>query len=406
MIGKYAFSLLLVLPVAALAAGEREKARLDAVREQRSALEQQLKQAESSRAATADQLRETEQAISAVGRKLRVLGDERAAARAELDERERELRQLERQVAVRQTQLAQLLRHQFRPPGDDALASLLAADDPTEMARDRHFLALLSQAKATLIADLRRDAGETRRLAGEVQQRSDRLADLARREEEERVTLRQRQQERKAVLAQISSQIRAQRREIETLRQNEARLGKLIASLAKRTAAKPPPATKKPAAAGKVPSAAPAVEPVNAGGDFARLRGRLLQPVRGSVAARFGARREDGQSLWKGMFFRAAEGSDVRAVASGTVVFADWLRGYGNLVIIDHDDDFLSVYGNNEALLVDVGKKVGAGSTVATVGSGAGGGAGGGGGQPESGLYFELRHQGRAFDPAKWLGSR
>jgi septal ring factor EnvC (AmiA/AmiB activator) len=99
------------------------------------------------------------------------------------------------------------------------------------------------------------------------------------------------------------------------------------------------------------------------------------------------------------MFIRAAEGTDVRAAAGGIVVFADWLRGYGNLVIIDHDDDFLSVYGNNQTLLADVGKKVGAGATVATVGTGIGGG----GGQADSGLYFELRHQGRAFDPAKWL---
>ncbi len=401
MIGKLALSLLLLLPVAAQAAGEREKARLESLRDRRVALEKQLKASESSRAETADQLRETDQAISAVGSKLRVLGDERAAARGELNERERELKQLERQVAPRQAQLAQLLRHQFRPLDDDARAGLLARGDPAEAARDRHFLALLSQAKAGLIADLRRDAAETRRLAGEVQQHSDKLAELARREEDERATLRQRQQERQAVLAKLGSQIKAQRREIETLKQNEGRLGKLIASLAK-----PPPAAKKPAPAGKLPSPPLSAEPTNAGGDFTRLRGKLALPVKGSVAAHFGKRREDGQSVWKGVFFRAAEGIDVRAVAAGTVVFADWLRGYGNLIIIDHDDDFLSVYGNNQSLLADVGKKVGAGSTVATVGTGVGGGVGGGGGQPESGLYFELRHQGRAFDPAKWLGVR
>ena len=135
----------------------------------------------------------------------------------------------------------------------------------------------------------------------------------------------------------------------------------------------------------------------NASGAFARLRGKLLRPATGVIAGRFGARRDDSQTTWKGMFIRAAEGADVRAVAAGEVVFADWLRGYGNLLIIDHNDDFLSVYGNNQALLADIGQKVGAGATVATVGTS--------GGQPESGLYFELRHQGRAFDPAKWLSS-
>jgi septal ring factor EnvC (AmiA/AmiB activator) len=139
------------------------------------------------------------------------------------------------------------------------------------------------------------------------------------------------------------------------------------------------------------------LDPANAGGAFARLRGKLARPAAGTVTGRFGARRDDGQSVWKGLFISAAEGNPVRAVAAGTVVFADWLRGYGNLLIIDHDDDFLSVYGNNQTLLADVGQKVGSGAAVATVGAS--------GGQAESGLYFELRHRGRAFDPGKWLGA-
>ena len=390
---------LLCLPCWAEAAGEREKAKLEALRDQRATLERQLKAAESTHAETADRLRDTEKAISVVGRKLRVLGDERTAARTELNERERELRQLERQVAARQGQLARLLRHQFRPLDADAFASLLAGENPATQARDRHFLALLSQAKAELIAALRRDVGETRRLADDMQQRSEKLAELAWHEEQERAALRQRQQERQAVLAKITGQIKAQRREIETMRQNEERLGNLIASLAKRPAKTMP---KQPAAAsGKAPPPAKLVsaDPVGATGDFARQRGKLTSPVKGAITGRFGGRRDDGQSVWKGLFFRAAEGGDVRAVAAGTVVFSYWLRGYGNLVIIDHDDDFLSVYGNNQSLLVDVGQKVGAGGTVATVG----GAAGGGGGQAESGLYFELRYRGRAFDPAKWL---
>lgn len=386
--------LLICLPAAALAAsdGRAERGELKTLRSQRAALEKQLKAAESSRAATADQLRDTEKAIAVVARKLRGLSDERAAARAELAEREHELKQLERQTAARQTQLGRLLRYQFRPHEADALAVLLAGGDPNAVARDRHFLSLLSRAKAGLIADLRRDAGATRRLAAVVEQRGDKLADLLRREESERAALRQRQQERQGVLAKISGQIKEKRREIVTLKQNEQRLASLVASLAKR-AAKPKP---KAGPSGGKP--ARRVEPASlakAGGVFAKLRGKLAWPVRGSLAARFGARRDDGQSTWKGLFIRAAEGADVQAVAAGTVVFADWLRGYGNLIIIDHDDDFLSVYGNNQTLLADVGQKVGAGATVATVGTS--------GGQAESGLYFELRHRGMTFDPAKWL---
>jgi murein hydrolase activator len=394
---------LLCLPGLALAASvgpvEREKARLESLREQRTALERQLKESETSRAATADQLRDTEKAISAVGRKLRALGDERAAAKAELAEQEQKLKQLERQTVTRQNQLARLLRYQFRPQEADALSVLLAGGDPNVAARDRYFLALLARAKADLIADLRQDAAETQRLTGVVQQRGEKLAELAQREEGERAALRQRQQERQAVLGKISGQIKAQRREIETLKQNEQRLGNLIASLSKKPARAKPPVKAPPVQSGAVPPAPRiAAEPASMSGAFSRLRGTLTLPVRGAVAGRFGTRREDGQSVWKGLFIRAAEGADVRAVAGGVVVFADWLRGYGNLLIIDHDDDFLSIYGNNQTLLADVGQKVGAGATVATVGAS--------GGQPESGLYFELRHRGQAFDPGRWLGSK
>ncbi|MDP3036088.1 MAG: hypothetical protein Q8N07_00030, partial [Rhodocyclaceae bacterium] len=161
------------MPGLVLAAGEREKARLESLREQRASLEGQLKQSESSRAETADQLRDTEKAISAVGRKLHALTEERSAVRGELAERERELQQMERQTAQRQAQLARLLRHQFRPGGADALAELLSGNDPNVTERDRHFMTLLSRAQADLIASLRRDAAATRRLAGQVQERAE-----------------------------------------------------------------------------------------------------------------------------------------------------------------------------------------------------------------------------------------
>ncbi len=391
--------LLLTLPSTVLATGEKEKARLDTLREQRATLERKLEESEQSRTESANRLRETEQAISAVGRKLRDLGDVRAAAQQELGERERELGQLERQQQARQAQLARLLRHQFRTRETDALSVLLAGSDPNMAARDRHFLALLSQAKAELIASLRRDAGQIRLVSETVRARGEKLDELARHEEAERTVLRQRQQERQIVLSKIAAQIKTTQREIETLKQNEQRLAQLIDSLGKRRAKKqsaPPPQT-----AGKT-SKTSVAEPLHADGDFARLRGKLPRPIDGSVAARFGSKRDDGQSIWKGLFFRAAEGASVKAVAAGMVVFADWLRGYGNLIIIDHDDDFLSVYGNNQTLLADVGQKVGAGGTVGTAGTGIGTG----GEQVESGLYFELRHRGQAFDPGKWLKLR
>jgi len=137
--------------------------------------------------------------------------------------------------------------------------------------------------------------------------------------------------------------------------------------------------------------------PQGASGDsaFSELKGRLSLPVRGELVNRFGSPRSDGGVLWKGLFIVARAGEEVRAVADGRVVFADWLRGFGNLLIIDHGDAYMSLYGNNEALYKRVGDPIRGGEAVSAVGNS--------GGNPNSGLYFELRHQGRPVDPLDWV---
>lgn len=137
-----------------------------------------------------------------------------------------------------------------------------------------------------------------------------------------------------------------------------------------------------------------ALAPAMPDGAFAALKGQLRPPVAGKVAARFGSKRGDGPS-WKGMFIRAAEGADVHTVASGRVVHASWLRGFGNLIIVDHGGQYWSLYANNQSLLRRVGDVVKAGEVIAA--------AGNTGGNEESGLYFELRHKGKEFDPASWV---
>ena len=97
----------------------------------------------------------------------------------------------------------------------------------------------------------------------------------------------------------------------------------------------------------------------------------------------------------KGVFIRAPGGQPVRAIAAGQVVYAEWMRGFGNLLIVDHGESYLSIYANNESLLKEVGDMVAPGETIATTGST--------GGNEETGLYFEMRHLGRAFDPLSWV---
>ena len=135
----------------------------------------------------------------------------------------------------------------------------------------------------------------------------------------------------------------------------------------------------------------------NFGQPFASLRGKLRAPLRGELVAKFGSKRSDGPS-WKGWFIRASEGSDVRAVAAGRVVYADWLRGFGNLIIVDHGKQYMTIYGNNQAVLKRAGDLVKAGDVIAS--------AGNSGGNEQSGLYFEMLHEGRAFDPLGWVTTR
>jgi murein hydrolase activator len=148
-----------------------------------------------------------------------------------------------------------------------------------------------------------------------------------------------------------------------------------------------PPA--RPARAAEV-----ALAPAAPEGVFAALKGQLRPPVAGKVGARFGTKRGDGPS-WKGMFIRTAEGAPIHAIAAGRVVFAQWLRGFGNLIIVDHGGQYMSIYGNNQSLLRREGDAVKSGDVIAA--------AGNTGGNEESGLYFELRHRGKEFDPASWV---
>ncbi len=358
--------------------------------------------AEETKNYAADQLRETESAISTANRRLHELAAERADARSQLTDLEAQGQRLERQTGAQQNQLSRVLNRQFVGGDSDALKLLLSGHDPNQSARDKYFLTQLSRAKADLIQQLRAVAAEKKRLADTARERQEQLAEIERKQQESRTQLLERKKQRLTTLAAIADRLQSQRKEIATLRRDEQRLGKLIEGLARIVAAKKSspkvahdggPATPGRSAREKSPTLKNH-DPGNVGGAFAALRGQLRMPVRGTIAGRFGSPRAEGGASWKGIFIRAAEGAEVKAVASGAVVFSDWLRGFGNLLIIDHGDDFLSVYGNNESLLATVGARVKSGEAVATVGNS--------GGNPDSGLYFELRHRGQPFDPLKW----
>lgn len=357
------------------------------------ALQKEVGQAEESRADAAEELRETERAISEANRKLRDLAGERGEVHASLDALNGQSQRLEGRIVGQQSQLARLLYRQYRSGESDALRHLLSGNDPNQFSRDAHYLALLSRAKADLIRGLGETLREKQRLADLARAKNAELAEIEKRQQGERADLVGQQKKRQAVLARLADRIKAQRREIGKLKRDEHRLSKLIEGLGRIVA--------KPRRPDRPQAQAPALRnertpDASASGDaFARLKGRLRLPARGELANRFGTPRNEGGTLWKGLFIRAPGGEEVRAIAEGRVVFADWLRGFGNLIILDHGDGYLSVYGNNESLFKEIGQPAKGGEAIATIGNS--------GGNPETGLYFELRHIGQPLDPLKWV---
>jgi septal ring factor EnvC (AmiA/AmiB activator) len=386
----------------------------------------QLAAAEASHSEATDALRDSEAAISTANRRLREL----AHQRRQIERQVAALQERSRNTAARQSQeerqLGQWMRAQYalsqQPPWQRWVDGVL----PHQPDREAIYLGYAARASAQSVGQLAERRTELAQLEAESRDKQLELAAVADAEEDGRRQLLKQQTARRQTLDRLARQIGTQRQSIATLERDEKRLGSLIDELGKVLAeqqrrdalARERQRRSAMAAAdagaarsarenpGPRPDAGKTVTPADidppAGSGLAQLRGKLVLPVQGEVTARFGAARRTEAGVnaptWKGIFIRAREGAEVHAVAPGRVVFADWLRGFGNLLIVDHGEGFLSVYGNNESLLAAAGERVDAGAVIASVGNT--------GGQPEPGLYFEMRLQGRPFDPLRWAAAR
>lgn len=363
------------------------------------ALRKELSASEESRADAADQLRQAERQISEAQRKLLNLKKNQTRLENTLQDLARQSRELESTLGQQQAQLENLLYRQYVQGSPDALHLLLNGDDPNQLARDLYYLSTIARTRTELLGDIRTTLSRQKRLTEDARVRADELAEVEAEQKAQHEALLAQKAERQQLLNQIAGKVKAQRQEIGNLQRNEKRLSNLVDRLTRllaEQARRPPPPPPRSSSPEKPSSTGPENRhlPQATSGNFARLRGQLRLPTRGQVVGRFGGPREGG-STWKGLFIKAGEGSEVKAVANGQVVYAEWMRGFGNLMIIDHGAGYLTVYGNNDSLLKQVGDRVTGGETVGTVGNS--------GGNQDSGLYFELRHQGKALDPMKWV---
>ncbi|MBT8063692.1 MAG: peptidoglycan DD-metalloendopeptidase family protein [Gammaproteobacteria bacterium] len=318
-------------------------------------------------------LKQLDLALQEGTRKFRALEDQRRSHEAQLAELEQQREDYLDSLDQRMGQLGEQLRSAYRTGRQSRLKLVLNQDDPQQIERMLAYYDYFNQAQVERIAGLR-DALETLdRMQSEIDAELSRIAAVQEEQQAILDELTRQRENRTALLADLAGRIDTEKARLEELERNRRDLEALIERLAD----------------------ALADIPADLGSHLGvpKQKGRLPMPVSGPVKHAFGQARGGGLR-WQGWLIGADPGAEVKSVAYGRVAFADWLRGYGLLIIVDHGEDFMSLYGHNESLLHEAGDWIEPGEVISTVGSNPGNG---------QGLYFELRRRGKALDPAAWL---
>jgi septal ring factor EnvC (AmiA/AmiB activator) len=335
------------------------QAGLNAARDESDALLIELQEAEASAAAAADGLEEIEEKLARGQARLQELTAEREAQSSILA-RERE-------------QLAAQIRATYRSGRNDFVKLLLNQEDPALVGRTLAYHDYFNRARAANIGRIGAVLARIETVERGIAEETTELEALRSLEIARIGELKARRESRAEVMGRLREHIAARDRELQMLKRNERDLVNLLDRLGEETTL---------------------VESFEKLPPFTALRGALAWPVKGPIAERFGAPRKGGRLRAQGVTISAPPGSDVRAISAGMVIFADWFRNLGLLIIVDHGAGYMSLYGHNEALEKKAGDMVAAGEVISRVGDT--------GGQNETTLYFEIRENGAPVDPALW----
>lgn len=337
---------------------ETTETRIETAREEADTLTRQLRDNETATAATRARLAAIQQQIAAQQARLRGLQTEQDARK---------------QALTNQKQaLAAQLRAAHRNGRRHALRLILNQEDPARLGRALAYYAYFNQRRQRKIEAVRLGLDALRQAQSAVRAETARLAALQVEQEQKLGELRAFRAGREDLIARLQDYMSAEGRALSRLRENERELQALLQEL-------------------KAMAAPPA-----AGPPFDSLRGKLAWPIRGRLLKQFGNPKKAGLK-WRGVLIGAEPGSRVNAVSGGRIVFADRFRNLGLLLIIDHGDGFLSLYGHNRDLLKTTGERVQTGEQIATVGDS--------GGQRDTALYFEIRKGKQPLNPAEWCRS-
>ena len=349
---------------------------LEEVREKISDLKESMDKSARDRDRLTEDLQNAEVAIAEKRLRLQDLERERAWSAKRLAELDAAIAEREAELALESDHLSAQVRAAYMSGNQEKLKLLLNQRDPAMLGRMMAYYRYFNDYRADNIGAVTAKIRELAGMHSEVAAEEARLADLERTRSAELEKLAAAQAERQTLLAALKERMAAEGREIERLAAQEKDLARLIAEL----------------------TSILSDYPITSEEPFSEHRGRLTWPVAGTLRRDFGQPRVGGELKWNGVVLAAPRGREVRSVYHGRVAFADWLAAMGLLVIVDHGEGYMTLYGYNETILKNAGDWVAPGDVIATVGDS--------GGQSEAGLYFEVRRGTQPLNPRRWVTRR
>ena len=365
-----------------------------------------IKQQQQQRASLLAQLKAQEEAISAAARKLRETQDTLNQLNKQIDDMNASIAKLERQRASQERNLAAQLDAAFRQGPHTGMQMILSGEEGQRNQRLQAYFGYFNQARQETIAQLKQTREEVAVQKSMLEEKQSQQQTLVYEQKAQQAKLEQARNERKKTLSSLESSIQKGQQQLSELRANESRLRGRIAQAeaaakarADREARDAQAVRDRQQEASRKGTTYKPTESerslMSRTGGLGAPRGQAFWPVRGTILHRYGEQLQ-GELRWKGMVIAASEGTEVKTIADGRVILADWLQGYGLVVVVEHGKGDMSLYGYNQSALVSVGTQVRAGQAIALVGSS--------GGQGRPSLYFEIRRQGQAVNPQPWLG--
>jgi septal ring factor EnvC (AmiA/AmiB activator) len=375
---RYIFLLFWLVAPFTLAAEPSSAKKLEAVRGEISDLDKNLNLNKKTQAELQQQLKKQSLKVSEINRELNLLKQSIAVKDDELINLQQEQGLTQQQQEQQLAALNKQIRSSFMNAQPSYLKILLSEQSPERVSRSNTYYRYFHTARQEQIGALQATLQNLTEQEKAIYAVKKNLGDLEAKQLAQQNALKQETAERQSTLAALNKKISGQGAQLSALKEEEKNLQALLDSLAKKAAKRPPPTV--------------AVKPNER---FSSLSGKLQWPLTGKILASYGSQRNLDKLNWKGILIASEKGTSVKASADGKVVFADWMKGFGLLIIIDHGEQFMTLYGNNDSLLKTTGDTVKAGQAIAQSGDQ--------GVRQTAGLYFEVRHKGSPTNPMQWL---